>query len=69
LAEKVLMANVSWRIHPAKTNERGCARFAAHTPSILDGQRSPEFKTMELQYVVLTVYNYRRTLRISDGWS
>src|SRR5260370_40810586 len=58
LAEKVLMANTS-----GKTNERGCARPAAHTPSILDGQRSPEFKMMQLQYVALMVFSYRSELR------
>jgi hypothetical protein len=45
------MANIS-----GKWNERGCAQLPAHTPSLPDGQRSDEFKTMELQYVALTVF-------------
>jgi hypothetical protein len=45
------MANIS-----GKWNERGCAQVPAHTPSLLVGQRSGEFKTMELQYVALTVF-------------
>jgi hypothetical protein len=40
-----------------RQNERARLRpVAAHTPSIPDGQRSPEFKMMELQYVALMVF-------------
>jgi hypothetical protein len=42
-----------------KTIGRGCARPAAHTPSPLGGQRPPEFKMLELQYVALTVFHYQ----------
>jgi hypothetical protein len=48
------MANIS-----GKRNERGCAQLPAHTPSFPYGQRSGEFKTMELQYVALMVLSYR----------
>jgi hypothetical protein len=53
------MANIS-----GKYEERGCAQLRPHTPSIPDGQRSVEFKMMELQYVALEVFYY-----LSSAWA